>query len=460
MAHHRRVAAAGGQGDGVHRLGERADLVDLDQERVGRALPDAAGEPLGVGDEEVVADELDLVAELRGQLLPAGPVVLVERVLDGHERIGVDELAVVGRHVLGGLLLALEGVGAVVAELAGGDVERERDLGAGLVAGLLDRGDDQVERLAVALEVGREATLVTEAGRQALVLEHGLERVVDLGAPAQRLAEGGRADRGDHEFLDVDVGVRVGAAVEDVHHRHGQHVGVGAADVAEERQAGGLGSGLGHGERDAEDRVGADGALVVRPVDGEHLAVDEALLAGVEADETRGQVILDRADGVLDTLAQVAVLVAVTALDGLEGAGRRTARHRGAGDGSVVEGDLDLDGRVAAGVEDLAGANCFDAGHCRLLGGARYTGRVATSVTARPRRFVLRPAPRTRAKGGQPAASRSASRRCWTPSTKLAGSSHASCAARTRGQSSTVMANHAVSRDLPFVTTCRRKVPS
>ena len=38
--------------------GERADLVHLDQDRVGDAGVDAPLEPLGVGDEQVVADEL------------------------------------------------------------------------------------------------------------------------------------------------------------------------------------------------------------------------------------------------------------------------------------------------------------------------------------------------------------------------------------------------------------------
>ena len=121
------------------------------------------------------------------------------------------------------------------------------------------------------------------------LLQHALERVVDLGAPAQRLAERLGADRGDHELLDVDVGVGVAAAVEDVHHRHGQDVGVGAAEVAEQRQAGRLGSGLGHRERDAEDGVGAELALVVGAVEAEHHAVDEALLAGVVADAAWGR---------------------------------------------------------------------------------------------------------------------------------------------------------------------------
>ena len=41
---------------------------------------------LDVGDEQVVADELDLVAQLFGQQLPAVPVVLGQAVLDGDDR--------------------------------------------------------------------------------------------------------------------------------------------------------------------------------------------------------------------------------------------------------------------------------------------------------------------------------------------------------------------------------------
>ena len=194
-------------------------------------------------------------------------------------------------------------------------------------------------------------------------LQDGLERVVDLRAPAQGLAEGLGADRRDHELLDVDVGVGVAAAVEDVHHRHGQDVGVRAADVAEERQVGGVGGGAGHREADAEDGVGADLLLVGAAVDGEHLGVDEALLAGLEAEELGAELVDDRVDGLLDALADVAVLVAVTSLDGLEGTGRGAAGDGRAGDRAVVEGDLDLDRGVAARVEDLARAYCLDAGH-------------------------------------------------------------------------------------------------
>ena len=48
---------------------------------------DALGQPLDVGDEQVVADELELVAELLGQLGPAVPVVLGQAVFDADDRV-------------------------------------------------------------------------------------------------------------------------------------------------------------------------------------------------------------------------------------------------------------------------------------------------------------------------------------------------------------------------------------
>ena len=116
-------------------------------------------------------------------------------------------------------------------------------------------------------QVGCEAALVADAVAEPAVVEHLLQRVVRLGAPAQRLAEARRADRHDHELLQVDRVVGVGAAVDDVHHRHRQHVRVRPADVAVQRQVELVGRGLGDGEADAEDRVRAEAGLVVGAVE-------------------------------------------------------------------------------------------------------------------------------------------------------------------------------------------------
>ena len=269
-------------------------------------------------------------------------------------------------------------VGAVAVELADRRVERDRDLLAGRVTGLLDRLDEQLDRVLVGGEVGREPALVADGRRQPLVVQHLLQHVVGLGAPPQRLAEDGRADRHDHELLEVDGVVGVHAAVQHVHHRHRQHVGVGAADVAVERQLEVIGGRLGHGQRGAEDRVGAEPALVVGAVEVEQLAVDGALVEGVEALQHAGDLAVDEPDRGLHALAAVA-LAAVAQLDRLVLAGRRAARHRRPSVRARRQHDFDLDGRVAARVEDLTAGDVDDLTH------GRHTVPVAPSPRpARP----------------------------------------------------------------------------
>ena len=53
--------------DGLQRLGNRADLVQLDEDRVAAAQANALGQALGVRDEQIVADQLDLAAQLLRQ---------------------------------------------------------------------------------------------------------------------------------------------------------------------------------------------------------------------------------------------------------------------------------------------------------------------------------------------------------------------------------------------------------
>src|SRR5260370_41479833 len=55
------VAGFAGQFDGVDGFRDAADLVQLDENGVGDAFADAAGKTRSVGDEEVVADELDFL---------------------------------------------------------------------------------------------------------------------------------------------------------------------------------------------------------------------------------------------------------------------------------------------------------------------------------------------------------------------------------------------------------------
>src|SRR5699024_3406843 len=185
-----------------------------------------------------------------------------------------------------------------------------------------------------------------------------------------------------HELLDVDIGVGVRSAVEDVHHRYGQQMGVRPADVAKERQIGRVCGRLRDSERDAEDRVGAELGLVRCTVEVDQGLVDEALLVRVVSDQCRVDVVEYAEHGLLDSFARVSGAT-VAQLDCLELAGRRTRRDGRPADRPVVERHLDLDGRITARIENLAGSDGFDTGHSyssarRTLMGRRrraYQGR-------------------------------------------------------------------------------------
>ena len=216
------------------------------------------------------------------------------------------------------------------------------------------------------LEVRREAALVAHAGGKSALLEHRLERVVGLGAPAHRLGEGRRADRGDHELLHVHVGVRVRAAVEDVHHRHGKHVRVRAAKVAEKLQAGGVRRRPRHGHRHADDRVRAEPRLARRPVKVDQRLVNEPLVVGLVAEQLILDLLGHGVDGLGDPLAAV-LSTAVAQLDGLEGAGGGAARHAARPSEPSSSTTSTSSGRVAPRVQDLPGMHRFNGRHLGLL---------------------------------------------------------------------------------------------
>ncbi len=315
------VAVALSELYGAEGLGERTDLVNLHENRVGATFLDTAGEVFHVGNEQVVAHELAAVADKVGENLPAFPVVLGHTVLDGVDGVFLnellEELGLLFGSELGSVGTLLPGVvvNAVLVELRRSAVEADGHILAGHVAGKLDSLDDNLEGIFSAVEVGGETTLVANGGGEVTLLEHLLEVVEHLGAHADTFAERGSANRTDHELLEADGSVGVSAAVDDVHHRHGQSVGVAAADVFVEGEVEIVGSSLGNGQRYAEDGVGAEVALGGGAVEVEHDLVHTDLVKRAVAFES----LCDRAVHVghclEDSFAEIAALVAVAKLE-------------------------------------------------------------------------------------------------------------------------------------------------
>jgi hypothetical protein len=122
---------------------------------------------------------------------------------------------------------------AVAIKLACSRVERYGHVLSRTIAGFLDGSKKDFDGFVVALQIRGEATLIANGGRQATRGQKHLERMEGLNAPSQRLGEGRRTDREEHELLEIHVVRGVPAAVEHVHHRHRQDERLALAVVHE-----------------------------------------------------------------------------------------------------------------------------------------------------------------------------------------------------------------------------------
>ena len=244
-------------------------------------------------------------------MLPRGPIVFVQSVLDGHDGVLVAPAFPKVHHFSTGSLvsgrLKLVKAAFLVVELRGRGIHGQKHVFSGTVSRLLDGTQDHFHGFFVASQVGGEATFVTHVGAVALALQHALQVVEDLRAPAQAVRESLGAHRHHHEFLNVNLVVSVRSAVQDVHHGNGQRSCIHPTDVAVQGVAQAIRSGTRHCEAHAEDGVGAQVAFVLRAVHFEHGLVNETLVGDVEAHKRFLQFNVDMRNGFLHALAHPGV---------------------------------------------------------------------------------------------------------------------------------------------------------
>src|SRR3954454_6759049 len=154
----------------------------------------------------------------------------------------------------------------------------------------------------------------------------------------------------------------MGAAVDHVHHRHGQDVRIVVHHPPVEREFAASGRSLGDCEGHPENRIRSEAGLVRRAVELDQRAIERLLFVGVEAHDRSRDLGLDVPHCAEHASASVHVLVAVTKLDRLECTGGCTRRDNGPPECALLQRDVDFDGRVAPRVEHLTRAYAFDRG--------------------------------------------------------------------------------------------------
>ena len=275
-------------GDRLHRFGQGANLVQLDQQRVAGFFFNRARDAFGVGHQQVVAHNLQTVPHLGGKVLPAVPIVLGKAVFEGDDGIFHRPISPEVNHLVAGELAAFFAQviepGLFLVELRGSRVQRDANFFAGFIASFGDGFQNQFHSFFVGFQLGRESAFVAHQGDITFGFEHTLKRLVNLGAPAQAFREGFSAERHSHELLEVGgLPASVRAAIQDVHHRDGKHVRVNPTQIAVKRQPQRAGRGFGNRQAGAQDGIRAQSGFVRRAVQLQQQLVDSHLFNRVPA---------------------------------------------------------------------------------------------------------------------------------------------------------------------------------
>ncbi len=174
--------------------------------------------------------------------------------------------------------------------------------------------------------------------------------------PLERLPEGRRREGSQHELLEVDGVVGVGAPVDHVQERHRQNVRVGPPQVAEESYPQLVGSGVAAASE--TPRMALAPSLDLSSVPSRSLRgpVEDPLIEGVQAEDRGRDLIVDRGHGLGHALAPIArpAVPQLQRLAGPRGCPGRDGRPPGC---AGIEAHLDLDRGIAPGVQDLATAH-------------------------------------------------------------------------------------------------------
>ena len=352
---------------GLDGLGQRADLIDLYQQGVRGIFLDRFTDAFGIGHQQVITNNLDFIPQFLCHKLPGSPVILGMAIFDRDDGIVIDPLRPELDHLLAGQLPAflaqVIGFGIFFVQLRGCRVEGDGHIqpAAGFESRLFDGRENNFYGFVVGLQGGGVTAFIADQGGVTLFLQHGFQGVVDLCPPADAFGKARRAERHDHKLLHVGGlpgGMR--AAVQNVHHRHRQDVGVDTAQIAIEGQAERVRRRFRHSQADAQDGIRSQLGLVRRPVQGEQLGVDRLLLHRVPAKEGVRDRAVDVGDGLGDTFAEIALLVAIPQLERFVHACGRPGGYCRASPRAVSKVDFHLNSRIAARIQDFKCRDTFD----------------------------------------------------------------------------------------------------
>ena len=150
------------------------------------------------------------------------------------------------------------------------------------------------------------------------------------------------------------------AAVDNVHHRNRKSV---TGDTAQETIQGNIQgdcccSRAGNGY--CQDRIGSQSGLILGSVCIDHCLINGINIGCIHSLQSLIDYSIDIFYSLLNTLAQISALIAVSQFQCLELTGRCSAGSHAASDGTVYQSYLCFYGRIASGIQNLSSNDFFN----------------------------------------------------------------------------------------------------
>ena len=368
--------------DCIEGFSQGADLVELDQNCVSSIQFNSLLDERGVRDEQIIADQLDLIAKTLTELLPAFPVILCKTIFQRDQRILLRPCFIHVDHFFRSLLAftgTLQNILALllIIEFRRSRVHSEADVIAELVASSLNSLShesqrafisERLQRSLVARNTARSiAAFITDSGVIAILLQNRLQSMEYFSTHTDSFMLILSTNRHDHVFLAVSSRISVLAAIQDVHHRNRQNLGICTADVLVQRLSVVISSSSCASQGNRQRSICTQVALERRAIEIQHNLVNLGLAGNIHADQLRSDLGVDILNSLQNSLAAETLLITITELKSFPLTGRSTRRNNCASKCTGFSGNFAFNSRVAARIENFACINTYDIRHLKFI---------------------------------------------------------------------------------------------
>ena len=373
MRNNASVTCAFSSFDSIKGFSQSTDLVYFNKDSICYAFVDALNEAFFVGNEQVVAYQLNFFTNFLGQKFPASPIVFSQTIFNGNDGIFFAKVCQIINHFFRSFNYAFtfQMIFAVFVHFAACNVQCNYDIFFRFVTSFNNCFQNNFDSFCVVVQVRSKATFITQSSAQTFFFQQCFQIMVDFCVHTQSFAKGFCAYRHNHKFLNVNIVVSVFATVQNVHHGNGQFFSCNTAQVQVQRQANRRSCCSCYCHRNTKNCVCTKSAFIGSTVQTNQQFVNFSLTSSFQANQSFCDDIVNIINCFSYTFTKITVFVTITQFYCFMYASRSTGRNCSTTNSAIFQNNFNFYGRIAAGIKNLTsiyfGNHCHNKIHLELL---------------------------------------------------------------------------------------------